>query len=719
MLRITGAPRRSLYQIAAFCLLGLCFWLSGCSREVLKTEDGEPGPDNWELGESSTYNIPADEDVRIIDDVTGHIIRIPDTGGGSLTVTAIVSGPQAAPDDSAFALSYTGAGPVQIMIPHGPEDFDFVFGYSSFQGVILEGDEGSDYGWLPFPVTETIGDTLVFGLLNSEESKNVQAALWQGITNFKRLKIKPGTEHGDLMRVFEQNVRDALNNLILVVPAARRDQTMQDIDGPFKRTVFVDINTGSWWPTKPKYVAFWTFVPAIARCALMMKDDYAGSVAHEVGHYLHHVLVKNNLYLNFAMNARPYGHKIGSAGARNNVIEEPAYFAEYVLNRTINNGNPEQGTFLSSLDHVSDPMQHDYLDLEGMGVMILASLTRQGDTIFSFYGPRVPVPVVQGDLNERYQACYEGIAQGANTIPSFRYKMHVYLSESGQQDKIPAMLQPLGWSHFAGCRFVDEQSNPLENHTARSVSIAGGATYRLPLGRAVAATPGGYLLERVYPGDSILRIYRPNGDSIDVARNIEWGTSTNQKQEWGDIVVPQQNLLALLQQRGNIHTFVFAYIDDPLSEDPRYQGFSVSNTVSCLPGAPALTWEGTGFSFTMQTTEETIYHTAVYTDSLQGEVSPDGRSIEWIRLYSDRTTTYPQGGRYQWQTDITIRDIPVTAYPGDEWQNTEFQYYLLPEEAPDRVVSCRWYHYYNNQEMVSTTFISPGSEWSFAISTRE
>ncbi len=717
MLRLPSSFHHSTGAIVALFLLGMAFSGSGCSRERITPDT--PSPDDWEFGESRVHPVAPAAEARVIDPISNSIFRIRDAQGGALTVTAIVSGPQAAPEDSAFALSYTGSEPVEILIPHDSTDYDFVFGYAPFEGVILEGDEGSDSGWLPFPVTETVGDTLVVELLETSAFRDGQSMKWQGITNFKKLHIAGITDHGELMRVFEQNVREAIQNLIVVVPPARREQAMLDINGPFMPTLFVDINTGSWFPTKPKYVPFWSFVPPIARCALMMKDDYEGSVAHEVGHYLHHVLLGNNQYLNFAMTPRPSDHKLGEPGARNNVIEEPAYFAEYVLNRTINSGNPEQGTFLTSLDHVTDPMEQDFLDLEGMGVAVLASMTRQSDTVFSFYGPRVSVPVVEGDLNERYQACYEWIAHGANTIPSFRYQMHIYLSASGQQDKIPAMLQPSGWSHFAQCRFVDEQDNPLPGHSARSVSIAGDKEYRLPLGKPVAAVPGGYLLERVYPGESVLRIYRPNGDSLDVARNIEWGTSTNAKQQWGDIVVPQQNLLDLLHQRGNIYPSASGSILDPQDPDPRYQNFSVSNTVSCLPGAPALTWNGTSFSFGIQTVEATIYETAVFSDSLTGQVSPDGRMIEWIRMYSDRTTTYPQGGRYQWQTDVTVRDIPVQDYPGDEWGSTDFRYQLAPEEVSERIVHCRWYYYYNNQERESTTFLSSDDQWTFDISTRE
>ncbi len=707
-----------LHALAACGLMAGVLLGVGCGGGTANPDDGGP-PVDWEFGESAVYQAAPGGDARITDPISGSIFRVPGSRGGSLTVTAIVSGPQAAPEDSAFALSYTGSDPVQILVPHRSGDFDFVFGYAPFEGVVLEGDEGTDSGWLPFPVKETIGDTLVFELLAPPASGGLQEAHWQGITNFKKLSIKGLTDHGALMRLFEQNIREALQNLILVVPPARREQAMLDINGSFEPTLFVSVNTGSWLQSKPKYVPFWTFVPAIPRCALMMKDDYEGSVAHEVGHYLHHVLVGNSQYLNFAMTPRPSDHKLGTPGARNNVIEEPAYFAEYTLNQTINQGSPERGTFLTSLDHVTDPTQQDFLDLEGMGVMVLASLTRQDAEIHSFYGPRVSVPVVEGGLNERYQACYEWIAQGANTIPSFRYKMHTYLSASGQQDKIPAMLQPLGWSHYAECRFVDERGNPVLGCSARSVSIADGTTYRLPLGTPLTPTPGGYLLQYVYPGESILRIYKPNGDSLDVARNIEWGTPTNERQQWGDIVVPQENLLDLLHRRGNISTSASGYIDDPLSENPRYEGFSVSNTVSCLPGAPALTWEGTRFSFGIQTVEATLYQTAVYSDSLEGQVSLDGRKIEWIRMYSDRTTTYPQGGRYQYQTDVTVRDIPVWDYPGDGMDNTEFRYYLLPAEVPQHIVSCRWYHFWNNQESVSTTFISSDAGgWTFDISTR-
>ncbi|MBD3162315.1 MAG: hypothetical protein GF328_09430 [Candidatus Latescibacteria bacterium] len=664
-------------------LLAAVLSLHGCGRDRLEPETENPPATDWEFGETATYEIGPSTESRVADDLTGNLFCVRDPQGGTLSVTRVINGPQAAPEDSAFSLSYTGSETVQILIPHDPTDYDFVFGYVPFDGVILEGDEGADSGWLPFPVTETAGDTLVVDLLIPSTPKRADHARWQGITNFKKLKIDGESDHGILMGLFDQNIRNALHNLILVVPPERRQQAMLDIEGPLEPTLFVSLNSGSWWRSKPKYVPFWTFVPLIPRCALMMKDDYAGSVAHEVGHYLHHVLVGNNLYVNFAMDPRPYDHKIGKPGARENVIEEPAYFAEYVLNRTINSGNPEQGTFLTSADGVTDPKEQDFVDLEGMGLMILASVTRQSNEIFAFSGGRTRVPVVTGNLNERYQACYEAIAQGANTIPAFRYKMQVYLSASGQQDKLPAMLQPLGWSHFAEMRFVDEQGRPVSGHTARSVCVAGGETYRLPTGRHLPDTPGGYALDRVFPGESILRVYRANGDSVDVPRSVDWFSPTNQKLQWGDIQMTESVLPALHQTR-RISARVYG--------DHRAGADRFGDPSAFRPEMPGLQWNGTAFHREINETWGSGDGQGTSTEVISGTVSANGMKILSLSYtWTSRFTAPPHDTN---EGTLITRDVTMTISNVEFEENSfgDIQFYVGGPETANHATL--FYHQY-------------------------
>ena len=124
-----------LHALAACGLMAGVLLGVGCGGGTANPDDGGP-PVDWEFGESAVYQAAPGGDARITDPISGSIFRVPGSRGGSLTVTAIVSGPQAAPEDSAFALSYTGSDPVQILVPHRSGDFDFVFGYAPFEGVV-------------------------------------------------------------------------------------------------------------------------------------------------------------------------------------------------------------------------------------------------------------------------------------------------------------------------------------------------------------------------------------------------------------------------------------------------------------------------------------------------------------------------------------------------------------------------------------------------------
>ena len=478
----------------------------GCGERE-RLSDPDPTTEDWILGESETYSVPAVPGARIEDPSTGEVFEFPE-GGGELTVTPILSGPEIGVDDSSFEIAYTGPGPVELVVLPAEDDADIVQRHVPFDLVIQEGDFFEDAGWIPLAPAEVIPGTLRFELLHADESLAApERRATTRISKFRRIFVKKGDPYEVTHAAFKANVRLALDELLLAVADHRRPEAERAISGILRYDVGLRERAKIAPNAAPCYAPFYTetFRWFVA-CALMMIDDSPESVAHETGHYFHHVLVGSDVYRTFV--ARPAGHKLGMLGAKNNLIEEPAYFAEYYLKGLVGGVggfSPERGTFLSSGGIA--PSTSDFMDVEGFATAVLATLTRTDSSIQDFENRTAPVPAVSGDVLSRFQACFEIIAKGTNSVSGVRDEVRDYLfANGGQDDKLPAMLEPIGWSHRVTCRFIDTEGHGVAGVSARSIYDVDGVTYYLPSG-GVTDTSGQYTLPRAFPGNGKLRFY--------------------------------------------------------------------------------------------------------------------------------------------------------------------------------------------------------------------
>jgi hypothetical protein len=628
-------------------LLSICVVLLwGCSdRERLSSGpiDDTILPE-WTYGTDQTYDVPAEPGGRITDPTTGAVFRFPDGGTGQLTIRALETGPQTALDEGAFEIVYEGPGALELLLEHDAEDYDFLVGYSPLSAVILEGEELDTSGWLPIRHTELLGDTLVFELSAGTNKNGSPSLPWSGVKKFKSVRYKKGTAQADLYAQIEQNVRDALTSLIAAVPASRRAQVMLDVNGPFEPVLYVPQNRSAYlFTSKPKYIPYWDSFGFVSQCAIVIPDDATGSVAHEVGHYLHHVLLGNSGYLPFFQNVRPSGHHVGMAGALNELIEEPAYFAEYYLKGTVGGAGPERGTFLTNGGGGSiSPTTVDYRDLEGMTISMLASVIRESGEIRNYANELVKVPVVTGSRDQLWQDCYEIIAMGTRDVLTARTKVETLLQASGQADKLPAMLQAIGWNHHVVCRFVDDDGNPVSGVTARAVSKVGTTEYRLPTRSRESGADGTYGLGQFFPGASVLRVYY-DGDSLDVPQTIPWTTPTNIQVDLGDVNVVGNALLRKLQ-RCTVLDFDFS-APQVYSDGDSHDAFR--RTVR------SVVWDG--FSFTSRDSVD-AYSEHIWL-TVSGNVGSDGQSLTveyWYRYEHN----FPVGIDDVVNTHVRVQGVP-------------------------------------------------------------
>jgi hypothetical protein len=278
-------------------------------------------------------------------------------------------------------------------------------------------------------------------------------------------------------------------------------------------------------------------------CQIIIPDDHVGSVAHETSHYFHHVLVESD-YVKFSWNSRP-GHAIGTAGALDELIEDMAYLGEYYLNGTVSGMNPTWGTTLADLGaSARKPKTTDFRDLEGMAMAIFAAHTRTDNRIADYAGIQRSVPVIPGDVTEKFRDCYEIVAQGTDDVLEVVEKMESLLqTKYSQGAALPAMLQPLGWSHHVKLRFVNGSGGGVPNVEACSVCKTAQGEFCLPKRGTPSNDHGDYTLDEFYPGKSTLRVFI-GGDSLDVADiTIPWSFATNQEFTIPNIVLNSSDIL--------------------------------------------------------------------------------------------------------------------------------------------------------------------------------
>lgn len=637
------------------------FW--GCSREKLSSPDDDLGA--WQLGDANTYDVPATPNVTVEDAATQSVFRFAQ-GGGRITVTQVLSGPGLQSEDGGIQVDYVGPSAVEYVMTHVPESYEFLLGFETHENMMVAGDEPQSSSWLPL-VDTSLDTTLLVFPLPVGATGNLLAPQWSGVTAFKPLRVPKGSTRGLLMADYETNLRQAANALINAIPPAHRTRVMAEMNGPLSPKLYVDINTGAWFKTEPKYVPFWDYTGLVPRCAIVLTDDTPGSIPHEVGHYFHHVLVGSSVYSGFSRNTRGSGHAIGTPGAKENLIEEPAYFAEYYLKGTVSGRNPEGGAFVAAGPGViNSPDVVDFPDLEGFATSLFASVTRESGAILDYKSRRVPVPVVTGVRDSSFHACYQIIAEGTSDIYSARDKLETYLARSGQADKLPAMLQPLGWTYRVDCRFVDNEGRPVSNLSARPISRAGAAEFSLPLAAGTSDAEGRIQFDTFYPGTSALRVY-DNGDSVDVTSGIHvpWTTPTTQVFDLGDVVVTPDRLLEALHRR----TQVYAVFEGRMTFDDGQGTYTGDERVygSNAGTSSPISWSGNSFSYSSSSsTQDPCDGTITATLSVSGSLNERDRTMSAAVSYRATDTR----GRYEDSWDFQITDLPISSSTRPPYANT-------------------------------------------------
>jgi hypothetical protein len=168
-------------------------------------------------------------------------------------------------------------------------------------------------------------------------------------------------------------------------------------------------------------------------------DATAQNIAHEVGHYMSHVLTGDARYLTIEDLAPDANHGIGELQAgRTTITEEYAYFSQYFLTGSLGAGYPTQPR---QIFFGLDPADRDFPSIEGFGCVLLVSLTRSSDSILGLTtGKPESLPAVGASMTDMLGI----LALGHTNINDLRAAVESYLATRGEVAKLPALAERIG-----------------------------------------------------------------------------------------------------------------------------------------------------------------------------------------------------------------------------------------------------------------------------------
>lgn len=485
------------------------------------------------------YSIPAGNTPIITDSVTGVQFRVPGGGIGSITVASAVSGP-VLPVEGATRLvvGFSGVPRVEVRTvgANGAPAIAYVYGDDRF-GVITH---PSTTHWWALPRTAVSADTAWYQL---PKIATGSVRLW---APFRGAAFRDEWARQDLavarkpLYVFEQSRFEALSRKSIQWWRSNLTPTTAARLAGAEDRLQVSAFGKSGWSSDND--AFYRCAQSSGSACMPMIQypaeklfDSLHITAHEPSHYVTHLLVGDARYFgDLEANVPLQGHMPGALalGFRNSLIEEYAHFAEFLMHgevtqfelrsvRALNNGAQfVRNSFLND----PGPDRIDYPSIEGFGALMLAAFTRTPSqtVIYDVFGSasttRVPTATTPTTT------LLEILAKGPKTPDELRVALAPL---AGSDEKLAAMLEPLGWSYRATGTLVDAAGTQLSGITLASVVRVEGVDY---VQRAPAATGpnGSFTLPRVFPGKSILRAYGPKAtDSVDITTvTADWGAAT-------------------------------------------------------------------------------------------------------------------------------------------------------------------------------------------------
>ncbi len=537
-----------LKKIAVMIIAGLLFlFLSGCPE---KSTPPDPDGISWDIGTITDYTVSGGSGYEFAEAITGGTFIFPEGADGELSVAVINSGPTPPLSGSMFWIEYDGDDPVQLSLPMGDNEYLYLHGFGSSNGSFDDAID-ADERWHALPIVDSAGGNVVFHLSMPFDVARFRPmrSSHRGFTHYQIAAIPFGSSRADTIAAAHAQALDLINNVLDSLPTAIQATARTEVHG-----------TGTWeGRLRPRFYTdgnyykgffYWTSLWPSASPMIGLYPFTSGGfvedvIAHEVGHYINHVLVGDATYVILEAQAPSATHGLGDVHAnRSSIVEDYAYFAEYFLTGSV--GTSVDPTYNISVLKTGSPYSIDFPSIEGFGCFLLSSLHRTSPVIPSLMvsGTLDSIPVVGASFRDIWGVA----ARGATNVNQLRTHVEEYLTGVGKEDMLPVIAQRIGWRYRGnGTVMTDDGTGnmvPLEDATVVQIANVGGREYRNSASTTTDSL-GNFTISDLFPGTTSLRIYWQT-DSTEHPLVVNWDTPTTQTLELGTFFA-NTSLIDLLQ----------------------------------------------------------------------------------------------------------------------------------------------------------------------------
>lgn len=528
-------------------------------------------------GASHAVNVSANAGGEVTDSASGVRLLLPDGGSGQITMTRLTATVPAPVAGTGWQLTYNSAQRMEIVLDgafDGTGAWPAVYVFDAPPAGAVDDDRGLEPRWLPLPMRQVAPGRYAFevapGVSPAAAERPHALATGSSVTRnyYIAQSAKATTDTEKRLAQYSLGhvyIDDFIGTLSTSRAAAVRSRIATKLP--------------SWGQDSNFYRGFSYFVTRRLYPQINVTLDNQ-SLAHELGHYLTHMMVGDDVYER--LEKQPYAKKHGilDVNGRGSINEDYAFFIEAGLIGTGGRYNLDQAaSFLRSRKAGADVPS-----IEGFTAAMLAAMVRTTTLIPSIDNKdhMVDVPVV-GLTRDKI---YDVVAAGPTDVDALRRGIEGVLDVAGQ-DRMRVNLQRLGWRYSATLRVVDSEGQPVVNAAARLLVRSGSSEYVADVGQTDAQ--GALNLWFAFPGASTLEIVRA-GETLEGLVNIDPARPTSDRVALGDIKVTGRETFVRLVEVCASFSYTTITAQSRIEAGP-------FNRVQCVDtSATPLTWGGTLFT---------------------------------------------------------------------------------------------------------------------------
>lgn len=623
------------------------------------------------------YVLRSSAPLTVTDSVAQLRLVFPTGANGTLTVSRIVGGPDAPfPGAMRAAIAFDGPEPIALELAPTPTGEPAAYRLGT-PTVTMEGPAGEH--WMPLPQA-LAGDAVRFVLDAPLGAAAVGRPTTAGVqltnTAHVALGLLPMTAADRIaFGGLKAEARRTINHWINAVPheALRDNMRARDLATPPAFSYGFDCPS-----------AYERFLPSphIHFC----RQAASHTPSHEAGHYLTDLMLAGPRWTQIA-NLAPgmlfpgREHDFGMAiGFRQTVTEDYAFLASFLLYGYLprssatydptSRSSSSAGSFELLEYETRPPSAADGPSREGFATVLLANLMRDGvDTLVKDHTGEVAASPALGFTPSDIIGI---LSHGPRNIMEVRDEILFALEDD--ELTLAALAEPVGWSYHGRGVLRNAAGAALPDARVVPLIVARGREYRLPAS-APTGPDGAFVLERLFPGTQVLRVYLPRTgggtDSIDVSVTMPWDRSTATQATIPDVrLVNTSGLNAIM-----VGIAGFTMTNALPNGNACFNSMGASNWFGGV-FAP-IVWNGNRFTARGQQVLTSERNRTTYTIDLEGEIRQQSADTIVIRVAGSGTQRnegwqFDEEGNFAgwvtlWHRGLTlsVRDAPLRVWTTD------------------------------------------------------